>query len=117
MAVLLRDRFLRSLSVAGLLIAALVVSSGCQGGPMVRGQSPEVTAPPRLRSTAQPVPGRTIDSPPSPSEPRSADGLLVTSVQIEGNEAITVSAIRHLLRIQPGRTVTDSQVREDVRRR
>ena len=116
MAVLLRDRFLRSLSVAGLLIAALVVSSGCQGGPMVRGQSPEVTAPPRLRSTAQPVPGRTIDSAPSPSEPRSADGLLVTSVQIEGNEAITVSAIRHLLRIQPGRTVTDSQVREDVRR-
>ncbi len=37
-------------------------------------------------------------------------------MQIEGNEAISVSAIRHLLRIQPGRTVTDSQVREDVRR-
>ena len=40
----------------------------------------------------------------------------MTSVQIEGNEAISVSSIRNLLRIQPGRSATDSQVREDVRR-
>ena len=34
----------------------------------------------------------------------------------EGNESISVSSIRNLLRIQPGRSVTESQVREDVRR-
>ena len=115
MAVLLRDRFPRPLGVAGLLIVALIVSSGCQGGPTVRGQSPEATAPPRLRPTPEPSPGRPTESP-LPDVPRSVDELPVTSVQIEGNEAISVSSIRNLLRIQPGRSVTESQVREDVRR-
>ena len=116
MAVLLRDRFPRPLGVAGLLIVALIVSSGCQGGPTVRGQSPEATAPPRLRPTPEPSLGRTTESPPPADVPRSVDELPVTSVQIEGNEAISVSSIRNLLRIQPGRSVTESQVREDVRR-
>ncbi|GIS60749.1 MAG: hypothetical protein CM1200mP2_29740 [Planctomycetaceae bacterium] len=76
MAVLLRDPgFPRPLGVAGLLIVALIVSSGCQGGPTVRGQSPEATAPPRLRPTPEPSPGRPTESP-LPDVPRSVENFL-----------------------------------------
>ena len=111
MAVLLRDRNLRPQGVPGSLIAlmllALALQLGCQGGPMVRGQSPELTSPPRLLSTG-------VSDLSDASDPIA--GRPVTAVQIEGNESISDGDIRRLLRVQAGRKVTETQVREDVRR-
>ena len=111
MAVLLCGRLLRRNVVAGFLVASTFVALGCQGGPIVRGQSPAATSPPRLlatpesETTAQPI-----------DEASTAGGSPVTYVQIEGNDAITERDIRNLLRVQAGRTVTEAQVRDDVRR-
>ena len=114
MAVLLRDRNLRPQGVAGFLIALmlfpLVFQLGCQGGPMVRGQSPELTSPPRLLSTG------VSDSSDSSDSSDTIAERPVTAVQIEGNESISDGDIRRLLRVQAGRNVTETQVREDVRR-
>ncbi|MEC7558055.1 MAG: POTRA domain-containing protein, partial [Planctomycetota bacterium] len=111
MAVLFCDRFLRRKVVAGILIVSTIVALGCQGGPIVRGQSPAATSPPRLLATPEPeTAAKPIE------EISTASGSPVTHVQIEGNDAITERDIRNLLRVQAGRTVTEAQVRDDVRR-
>ena len=124
MAVLLRDRLLRPEGVAGLLIVSMIVSSGgCQSGPLIRGQSPSATAPPRLLATPPP---ETTQETPDVSEAAAAaiaaatstaaSKFPVTDVRIEGNDAISEPDIRRLLRVQAGRPVTEAQVRGDVRR-
>ncbi|MEE3364114.1 MAG: hypothetical protein VX304_00605, partial [Planctomycetota bacterium] len=104
MAVLFCDRFLRRKVVAGILIVSTIVAVGCQGGPIVRGQSPGATSPPRLLATPEP---ETAAQP--IEEISTASGSPVTHVQIEGNDSITERDIRNLLRVQAGRTVTEAQ--------
>ena len=93
MAVLLCDRLLRPQGVAGLLIVFLVVSLGCQGGPLIRGQSPEAT-PPRLLA----IPELEVTDKADKTDD-STTGPPITGVQVEGNDAISERDIRHLLRV------------------
>jgi len=132
MAVLLRDRCLRRQGAAWLLIGSMLVSLGCHGGPMVRGQSPEAFAPPRLLASPPPetsvglpdasaaaaaaIAAATSNTSTTSTTATASEGLPVTDVRIEGNEAISEADIRRLLRVQAGRTVTEAQVRGDVRR-
>ncbi|MDP7277666.1 MAG: POTRA domain-containing protein [Planctomycetaceae bacterium] len=143
MPAVLRDRLLRRFPVsaaAGWAVAlacGVVACVGCQTGPLIRGQSPPVAAGgetgdqwesrPTMPDARQAAP-RTLDLPPvdGPVEKKQArpqpgkrpdlSKQTLVAIVVEGNQSITTKDILRLLRLQPGRMITEAQVRDDVRR-
>ena len=137
MPAVLRDRLLflfRVSRTAGWVVvlgcATAGACVGCQSGLLARGQSPPTAGDEsadhwesrRVSPVArQPAP-RTLDLPPvdgpvrQPGKRLDLSKQTVLDIVVEGNESIATKDILRLIRLQPGRMISEAQVRDDVRR-